>query len=669
MALEGKLRPVPIPENGELGRVLHVGPYLYWVTKSWWNPEKKNSEDDRKSIGRVHESNPSLMWPNDYYLSLFAELPIVQHLNHKRTLGFGTYIFARKAAAKIGVIKALQEAFPRDWERIFALCVEWIEEESDVSQNFEYWFEENFCGLFTKLDPPAISRLYEKINENELACERYRTTFLKEYNAAFPLAGNKKRVVGCDSTNSNTTDADNEKAGYGHAKEDKNLPIVNTMSYVDEATGITIYCENFPGPILDKNQISYSLEKSIKMGYEQLHLMFDRGFITKANARVLQDIKAEYGIVFSAMVPSTFTFVRELTKEYKDVLYNNSAMYIASQKVYGMKIGNMTVFEDERREYSEDLKNLFDVYLFYDDVRAARERRNILDKYQAFLNAVLERKRYTENLVKEAAPFVLVTPLVESKNGRDFSAVINHEKRQEELDYAGYFITVSDANDIDAEEEITIARHRDRVEKSYRRRKSFFSLTTPDTEKDETYNGKMFVADVAQNVVEAMEYYGRDFTTARTSDTLNTMVRELHSYKGQVNDDNSIIPTSYMKSRLKAIFACLGLTPEAVENYMRSLEWGKPPGDIFTTAELKAAAKAEKQAAKKAQKEAEKAQKAAERKAQKEAEKVRKAAERKAQKEAEKAKKEAEKKAMKESEKVKTTEREGRKAAEKKSEK
>ena len=95
------------------------------------------------------------------------------------------------------------------------------------------------------------------LSKNEYARERYRVTFLKEYGAAFPLAGgNQKRVVGCDSTNSNTTDADNEKAGYGHAKEDKNIPVVNTMSYVDEATGITIYCENFPGPVLDKSQIS-----------------------------------------------------------------------------------------------------------------------------------------------------------------------------------------------------------------------------------------------------------------------------------------------------------------------------------------------------------------------------------------------------------------------------
>ncbi len=221
---------------------------------------------------------------------------------------------------------------------------------------------------------------------------------------------------------------------------------------------------------------------------------------------------------------------------------------------------------------------------------------------------------------------------------------------------------MSDASDIDAEEEITIARHRDRVEKSYRRRKSFFGLVTPGTEKDETYNGKMFVADVAQNVLEAMEYYGRSFTTSRTSDTINTMVRELHAYKGRVNDDNSIMPSNYIEARQKDIFACLGLTPDIVEKYMRSLKWGKSAGDIYTIAELKAAAKAKKQA----QKEAEKAQKAAERKAQKEAMKAQKAAERKAQKETEKAQKAAERKAQKEAMKAqKAAERKAQKEAEK----
>ena len=140
MALVGKMRPVPIPENGDLGRHIFVGQYVYWVTKSWWNPEKKNAQDNRISIGRKHETEPGMMWPNNNFLTLFAEESVVQPLLHKRTLGFGTYIFARKAASNIGVIKALQEAFPSEWEKIFALCIAWIEEESNVSQNFEYWF-------------------------------------------------------------------------------------------------------------------------------------------------------------------------------------------------------------------------------------------------------------------------------------------------------------------------------------------------------------------------------------------------------------------------------------------------------------------------------------------------------------------------------------------------
>ena len=659
MSLEGKMMPVPIPENGELGRVLYSGVYVYWVTEAKWNPEKKNSEDDRRSIGRKHETEPNLMWPNNYFLTLFADSPVVQPLIHNRTMGFGTYIFARKAADNIGVIVALKEAFPNDWEKIFALCVEWIEEESDVSQNFEYWFQENYCGFFTKLDPPAISKLYAKINDNERARERYHTTFLAEFNRRFPLEGKTKRIVGCDSTNSNTTDADNEMAEYGHAKDDKSLPVVNTMSFVDENTGITIYCENFPGSVLDKNQISYSLEKAIEMGYEQLHLMFDRGFITKPNAEMLQGLKDEYGIVFSAMVPSTFSFAKKLIDVYKEVLYNNSTMYISSQKIYGMKIGSMTIFNEKLEEYSEDGKDLFDVYLFYDDVRAAKERKNILDKYQVFLNSVLDKKKFTENLVKESAPYIIVTRSEKDSDGREFTAVINHEKRQEELDYAGYFVTISDASDIDAEQEIIIARHRDKVEKSYRRKKSFFGLVTPDTGTDETYVGKSFVSDVAQNVIEAIEYYGRGFTTVKTSDTINTMIRELHAYKGRVNDDNTIVPSTYMTARQKSIFSCLNLSFDVVEQYMRSLEWGKSPGDILTGAEIKAAKKAQREAEKaqkaaeqKAQKEAEKAQKAAERKAQKEAEKAQKAAERKAQKEAEKAQKAVEQKVQKEAEKA-----------------
>ena len=612
-----------VPEKGELGRPLFMGQYVYWVSEASWDSETQNSKDNRKSIGKLLDDDKTKMWPNDYFLELFGDLQDVQSLLHHRVIGVGTYIFARKAAENTGVLPALKKAFPSHWRKIFALCVQWIDEEESCAQDFGYWFQKNFCGFYTRLDQPAISRFHAELSKLEDARETYEHEFGIEYSKRFPRTTEKpKWIVGCDGTNSNTTDKDNVKAGYGHAKEDSNLPIVNTMSFVDEETGITMFSHDFPGPVLDKNELIYSLSKAIELGFQKLHLMFDRGFITKEKALFLKDLKEDYGIVFSAMVPETFTFARKVILEYKNILYNNSEYYIDSQKIYGLKLDQMPIFEDDPDCCYGDLDKLYDVYLFYDDKRAATERQSVLDKYRAFLNAVLEKKQFSEKLVSDAAPYVIVTKTEKDPvTGRDFRAVINHELRQKELDLKGYFITISNASDITAEEEITIARHRDKSEKSFRRKKTFFELTRPDTETEETYEGKMFIAKVAQNIVESIEYYARPFITARTSDTVNTLLKELRSYCARVRDDGHLVPEDYMTSRQKSVFMCLGLSFDIVEHYVRSLTWGIEPGDIFTAKEIRQQEKAKKKAAKEAEREAAKAAKKAAREAAKAAKK------------------------------------------------
>ena len=606
MAYYGKKEPIPIPQKSEAGRPVTVGgKYIYWVTQSYRDPDGK-VKDDRKAIGRIVDSDPSMMWPNgtNYYLIFGSDDQNGDNRNHGSQLSVGQYIAIARAADQMGVMEALITAFPKEWPKIFALCVQWIDMEDNVSQCFEYWFYDHYCGFFTPMDPSNISRLYEAIGLSLYQRNLYRRTFNELYRKRFSGIKSKnqdkqkKRVVGVDGTNNNHQCDLNELLGYGKAKEDSSKPIYGTMTYVDELTGLTLFAQLYPGSLPDKTEIISSLERSLDLGFRDLHMMFDRGFLSAKFLAFFFEVKQQYNITFSASCPGTFSFVQEMTSKYSKELCSKAQYYIAKENVYGMKIPDSIDIEGEGIT-KDDLKTL-SIYLFYDDVRAATEKQAINDKVNAFQAMFEQRKKYTDKLVQDAKKyFRVIKTKKDPETGRSFKLERKHDVIQKELDNTGYFMSISNGTQ-SAEEEIIIIRMRDKNEKSYRRRKSFFGLDTPGTETYETFLGKMFVADVAQNVEEAFEYACKPFIRAKSSRTVRTTVAELGKYKLVFNDDGKMKPEHNLTAEQKQILKCLGLAEHDVDSYVRSLEWGKIPPMIHNSAEMKKIEKAKRDAERKA---------------------------------------------------------------------
>ena len=66
----GKYEPVKIPDTGKLH--IQKNGYVYWSNSSKWNNEKKQSVDNRVSIGKVIPDQPGMMYPNKKYYDIFG---------------------------------------------------------------------------------------------------------------------------------------------------------------------------------------------------------------------------------------------------------------------------------------------------------------------------------------------------------------------------------------------------------------------------------------------------------------------------------------------------------------------------------------------------------------------------------------------------------------------
>ena len=60
--LKVKPKPVPIPEGGRIR--IQKNKYVYWYDESKWDNEKKQTVDNRVSIGQLDPNNPGMIIPN-----------------------------------------------------------------------------------------------------------------------------------------------------------------------------------------------------------------------------------------------------------------------------------------------------------------------------------------------------------------------------------------------------------------------------------------------------------------------------------------------------------------------------------------------------------------------------------------------------------------------------
>lgn len=559
----GNTNPVPIPKTGGKVRIYSNG-YVYWITSSKWDNEKKQTIDDRKSIGHIDKSHPGMMFPGSNYFRLGLdkqieksdEIVLQPPGKFSKTLNFGQYVAMTKALDQIGCLDVLKKIQPRDWKAILALCIHAVDAENSVAQDFPNWAFHNYCGLDKPMTDSEISRLYKRIGSDEETGANFMYYYREAFHKAFP---DTKEVIGAlDSTNQNTSSGNNRYAEHGHAKINEGIPDVNTAVFCDETTGIPIYYEHFYGSILDKTETPFTIEKMEDLGYQKLFAMMDRGYCSE---KVADAFEGYDQIHFGVSCPDNFTSAISLIDQYGSKIKDKDEYYLPESHLYGIHVPDQKI-----------LGGKYDTYIFYDSERAELERESIEDKVQALIKAASQKKRYTDRLSTKYFPFLLITKCEkDQRTGRNFSIIRNNDKIQEDLNRAGFFVVVSNSG-MDAGSMGQIVKHRDQCEKVFQRLKSHFGLTKTYTHGTDTYRGKMFVAFVALIMVISYRWYIRTDLKRASSETTATSIGNLSKYQIRQKNDGTWMPMYAMTKSQRELFSELGLSVKDVEGLARSIK-------------------------------------------------------------------------------------------------
>ena len=579
-----RVTPIPLPESGHL----HFSKkgYVSWSpTPGKWDNEKKRTIDERFGIGvLVDTSERTLFYPNARYAQYLKEngaddsiaddstnpkedavdekkqgnqdvsqeeasenVPLEEPGQRDTRLAFGQYYALKEAAKIIGCFSALENVFPLIADKIFALVVHSIDAQNSVSQNFSNWYFNSYCGIENPLSSGQISELYGCISESKIR------EFLDQYKEFYMSKFYKDDTctVAYDVTNQNTNSNGIDFAEFGHSKVDEGLPCINTAMYVDEATGIPLYYEQYMGSLTDKVQCANTVENSDDLGFKKLFYVVDKGFFSESC------LKAFSNNQFAVMCPN-ISFVTEILSENKDIIRNNIEYAIDDGYTFGIFVSDI--------EYKN---NYYNGYVYYDNIRAEQEKRSIFERAFRYKNLVLERKRFSEKLKEQYKNWLIIKKIERAdENERNFTVEFNSKSINDKIEMAGFFMVISNVKK-DMHEILNVIRARDTSEKCFRRFKYHFDLSKTYTHKTETYIGKMFMAFLATITAQAFHWLAKDSYKTTSSQTLATTIGYLRRYIIYQHKDMTWGPAYALTAKMKRIFNSLSLTPDQVETAAR----------------------------------------------------------------------------------------------------
>ena len=472
---------VKIPEvPGKIGRFTKGGTtYVRYVTGRTYHPEKKYNIPNHKTIGKQSLTDQTMMIPNENYLKYFGdvELPELKAgVNRSSCIRIGAFLVIRKILEEYELPAILKKYLGiKDCGLFLDLAAYSIVAENNAAQYYpDYAYNHPLftAGMHIYSDS-KVSDFFASVTDDQ------RIGFLNEWNSN--RDHREKIYISYDSTNKNCQAGNIEMVEFGHAKDDKNLPVFNYSIAYDTYNREPLFYEQYPGSIVDISQLQFMLEKASGYGYRHAGFILDRGYFSKENIQYMD----KCGYDFVIMVKGMNSFVSDLILENKGKFENSRECNIRQYKTYGMTVKKQLYASDTRERY---------FHLFYSDHKAAAEREQIdarMERMMRYLNSLKGQKVTISEGYKEC--FHLETY---EEDGTFLFARERADVIERERDLGGYFAIVT-SEKMTAKEALELYKSRDASEKLFKGDKSYLGNKSLRVQSDEAASAKIFVEFVA----------------------------------------------------------------------------------------------------------------------------------------------------------------------------
>lgn len=453
--------------------------YVEYEYDRIYDPVRQYTFPKRVTIGKLSETDPELMQPNQNFLKYFpdAELPETKNRTSRSScLRVGAYFVLRKIIEEYNLVELLGGYFEqRDLGLFLDLAVYSIIAENNAAQYYpDYTFNHPlFTNGMKQYSDSTVSDFLNSVTDDQ------STGFLNSWNET--RNHREKIYISYDSTNKNCQAGDIEMVEFGHPKVDVGQPVFNYAVAYDTHNQEPLFYEKYPGSLNDISQLQFMLDKAFGYGYKKIGFILDRGYFSCENIQYMD----KCGYSFVIMVRGMASLVNELVLEHKGTFESKRVNNIYEYGVYGKTVKHRLYAGDKNERY---------FHLYHSISKESAERAGIENRLNQM---TLYLKKY-QNKVKEFGPgFENYFNLHYDEKTQAF--VLPEERCsvvERELDLAGYFCIIT-SEKMSAKEAIELYKSRDTSEKLFRGDKSYLGNKSIRVYSEESARAKIFVEFVA----------------------------------------------------------------------------------------------------------------------------------------------------------------------------
>ena len=531
--------------------------YVEYEYDRIYDPVRQYTFPKRVTIGKLSETDPELMQPNQNFLKYFpdAELPETKNRTSRSScLRVGAYFVLRKIIEEYNLVELLGGYFEqRDLGLFLDLAVYSIIAENNAAQYYpDYTFNHPlFTNGMKQYSDSTVSDFLNSVTDDQ------STGFLNSWNET--RNHREKIYISYDSTNKNCQAGDIEMVEFGHPKVDVGQPVFNYAVAYDTHNQEPLFYEKYPGSLNDISQLQFMLDKAFGYGYKKIGFILDRGYFSCENIQYMD----KCGYSFVIMVRGMASLVNELVLEHKGTFESKRVNNIYEYGVYGKTVKHRLYAGDKNERY---------FHLYHSISKESAERAGIENRLNQM---TLYLKKY-QNKVKEFGPgFEKYFNLHYDEKTQAF--VLPEERCsvvERELDLAGYFCIIT-SEKMSAKEAIELYKSRDTSEKLFRGDKSYLGNKSIRVYSEESARAKIFVEFVAMilrcKMYTKLKEEMKKLEKKPNYMTVPAALKELEKIEMVRQLDNIYRLDHAVTANQKTILNAFGLDANHIKNYASEL--------------------------------------------------------------------------------------------------
>lgn len=531
--------------------------YIEYEYDRIYDPVRQYTFPKRVTIGKLSETDPELMQPNQNFLKYFpdAELPETKNRTSRSScLRVGAYFVLRKIIEEYNLAELLGGYFEqRDLGLFLDLAVYSIIAENNAAQYYPDYIYNHplFTNGMKQYSDSTVSDFLNSVTDDQ------SIGVLNSWNET--RNHREKIYISYDSTNKNCQAGDIEMVEFGHPKVDVGQPVFNYAVAYDTHNQEPLFYEKYPGSLNDISQLQFMLDKAFGYGYKKIGFILDRGYFSCENIQYMD----KCGYSFVIMVKGMASLVNELVLQHKGTFESKRVNNIYEYGVYGKTV--------KHRLYAGDKKERY-FHLYHSISKESAERAGIENRLNQM---TLYLKKY-QNKVKEFGPgFEKYFNLHYDEKTQAF--VLTEERCsvvERELDLAGYFCIIT-SEKMSAKEAIELYKSRDTSEKLFRGDKSYLGNKSIRVYSEESARAKIFVEFVAM-ILRCKMYIKlkeemKNLEKKPNYMTVPAALKELEKIEMVRQLDNVYRLDHAVTANQKTILNAFGLDANHIKNYASEL--------------------------------------------------------------------------------------------------